>query len=125
MSRILIVDDDKDLLQVVQSLLVKKGFEVEAKDNWEEALSLIPSYQPQIILLDVFLAGIDGLEICKKVKSDPATRHIPIVIVSGYPSLAETVIYEYGADGFVTKPFEVNDLIEKIHSVLSKKNALA
>jgi CheY-like chemotaxis protein len=121
MAKILIVDDDSDLLGVVQSLLIQKGFEVEADTTWEGALEKIKSFHPQLILLDVFLSGIDGLDICKKLKSDPKTSHIAILIFSGYPRVAETVTYEYGADGFITKPFEVNDLIQKIHQVLSKQ----
>jgi DNA-binding response OmpR family regulator len=125
MPRILIVDDDRDLLEVVSSLLARKGFEVESNINWDEANKKIEEFQPQVILLDVFLSGIDGLEICKKLKEDPMTSHIPIIIFSGYPRVAETVMYEYGADDFITKPFEVEEMIEKIHNVLSKRSAMA
>ena len=123
--KILVIDDDKDLLEVTQSLLERKGFQVETNDNWDEAFHKLDSFQPQLILLDVFLNGIDGLEICKKLKSMPNTRHIPILIFSAYPSVAESVIYEYGADDFIAKPFEVNDLISKVHSVLSQTAGLA
>lgn len=119
MPKILVVDDDKDLLQVIYSLLSKKGFEVEIDSDWEEALNKIETFKPQLILLDVFLPGIDGLEICKQLKSRPKTRDIPIIIFSAYPRVAEKVTYEYGADDFIAKPFEVNDLIQKVHSVLS------
>jgi len=125
MPRILIVDDDKDLLEVVQSLLIKKGFEVDAHTNWDDAYKNIEDFQPQIILLDVFLSGVDGLEICKSLKAAAHTSHIPVIVFSGYPSIGETAIYEYGADDFITKPFEVYDLIDKIHSVLSKRSAMA
>lgn len=119
MPKILVVDDDKDLLEVMYSLLSKKGFEVEINSNWEEASDKIDTFKPQLILLDVFLSGIDGLEICQKLKSQPQTRDIPILIFSAYPRVAEKVIYEYGADDFIAKPFEINDLIMKVHSVLS------
>ena len=120
MPKILVVDDDKDLLEVIQSLLCKKGFEVEIESDWERANNKIDTFHPQVILLDVFLAGIDGLEICKQLKSQPKTRDIPIVIFSAYPRIAEKVIYEYGADDFIAKPFEVSDLIHKVHAVLSQ-----
>jgi DNA-binding response OmpR family regulator len=125
MPRILIVDDDKALLEVVQSLLIKKGFEVEAHSNWDDADRSIDGFQPQLILLDVFLSGVDGLEICRKLKASPRTSSIPVIIFSGYPRVAETVIYEYGADEFITKPFEVEDLIDKIHYVISKRSEVA
>ena len=123
--KILVIDDDKDLLEVTKSLLSRKGFEVETNDNWDGALQLLESFHPQLILLDVFLNGIDGLDICKKLKSMPNTCHIPILIFSAYPSVAERVIYEYGADDFIAKPFEVNDLVSKVHSVLSQTAGLA
>lgn len=124
MPKILVIDDDKDLLEVTQSLLTKKGFEVEINTNWEQALQKIETFKPQIILLDVFLNDVDGLDICKQLKAMPDTRHIPVLIFSAYPRVAESVIYEYGADDFIAKPFEVNDLIVKVHSILSQKETV-
>jgi DNA-binding response OmpR family regulator len=123
--KLLVIDDDKDLLEVTKSLLTRKGFEVETNDNWDDALHQLESFEPQLILLDVFLNGIDGLDICKKLKSMPNTCHIPILIFSAYPSIAERVIYEYGADDFIAKPFEVSELVTKVHSVLSQPAGMA
>ena len=125
MPKLLIVDDDKDLLEVTKSLLLKKGFEVEIDTSWEDALKRIETFKPQLIVLDVFLNGIGGLDICKKLKTMPHTKDIPVLIFSAYPSVAESVIYEYGADDFIAKPFEVNELITKVHSVLSQAKGLA
>ena len=125
MPKILVIDDDKDLLEVTQALLTKKGFEVKINNNWEEALESISAFNPQLILLDVFLNGVDGLDICKQLKSMPHTKHIPVLIFSAYPRVAETVIYEYGADDFIAKPFEVNDLVLKVHSMLSQQAHMA
>ena len=122
MPRILIVDDDKDLLTVVKSLLGKKGFDVSVYSSSTNLIEVVKSYRPQLILLDVFLAGIDGLEICNRLKSSPYTRHIPVIIFSAYPRIAESAIYEFGANDFIAKPFEIDELIKKIHKVLSKKH---
>ncbi len=122
MPRIFVIDDDKDLLKVVKSLLLKKGFDVSTYSDWDIANIALRKYQPQLILLDVFLSGIDGLDVCQKLKANAATRHIPILMFSAYPRVAETAIYEYGADDFIAKPFELNDLIEKVHGILSHKN---
>ncbi len=119
MCRVLVVDDDLDLLEVIEALLSRKGFEVKTNINWTNGFEVIHEFQPQLILLDVFLSGVDGLEICKQLKSSPQTRHIPIIIFSGYPRIAESVTYEYGADDFIAKPFEVNELVSKMHVVLS------
>ena len=120
MPRIFVIDDDRDLLSIVKSLLIKRGFNVSVYSDWELAYCDIKKYEPQLILLDVFLAGIDGFEICKKLKSNYATRHIPVLIFSAYPRVAETAIYEYGANDFISKPFEVGDLISKVHAILSQ-----
>ena len=125
MCKVLVIDDDKDLLDILKSLLTKRGFDVETDDNWQNGFEKIREFEPQIILLDVFLSGIDGLDICKQLKSNPLTSHIPIVIFSAYPRIAESAIYEYDADDFIAKPFEVNDLVAKMHSVLSQPAGLA
>lgn len=120
MPKIYVIDDDKDLLQVVKSLLLKKGFNVSTFMEWRIAKDAIKRLEPQLILLDVFLSGIDGLDICQKLKASPSTRHIPILLFSAFPKIAETAIHDYGADDFIAKPFEVGDLIKKVHSVLAK-----
>lgn len=120
MCKVLIIDDDNDLLDVTKSLLTRKGFDIETIDTWKNGFEKVKLYNPQIILLDVFLSDVDGLEICKQLKSDSHTSHIPILIFSAYPRIAESAIYEYGADDFIAKPFEVNDLVSKMHSVLSQ-----
>lgn len=125
MPKVLIIDDDKDLLDVITCLLNKKGFEVAVCDNLDDALNTIDTFNPEVIILDVFLNDIDGLEICRKLKSFSQTRHLPIIIFSSYPNMGEIAIFEYGADDFISKPFEVDELIFKMHSVLSPRAGLA
>ncbi len=125
MCKILIVVDDKDLLDICQALLTDKGFEVTTDLNWEKGFKYVTDFQPQLILLDVFLSGIDGLDICKQLKANQQTRDIPIIIFSAYPRIAQKVIYEYNADDFIAKPFEVEDLVYKVHSVLSQSASMA
>lgn len=122
MLRIYVIDDDIDLLKVVKTLLVKRGFDVRTFADWELANQSMKIFEPQLILLDVFLAGIDGLDVCQKLKASPYTKHIPILLFSAFPRIAESAMHDYGADDFIAKPFEVGDLIKKVHSVLAKKN---
>lgn len=122
MPRILIVDDDKDLLMIEKHYLISRGFDVSVFTDWELASKSMKKNEPQVIMLDVFLAGVDGLEVCKRLKSSPYTRHIPVLILSGYPRMADTAIYEFGANDFMAKPFEVNEMVHKIHKLLSKKH---
>lgn len=125
MSRILILDDDKDLLTVVKKLLLKEGFDVSVHSTWKSAWQGIKNYKPQLVLLDVFLQGADGLDVCKKLKSSYYTRKIPVIVFSSYPDIAATAIYEFGADDFIAKPFQLNEIVARINNLLSRKNISA
>ena len=118
MCKVLVINDDIDMLDIIQSLLTRNGFDVQIDNNWQNGLEGIIEFDPQIILHDVFLSGVDGLDICKQLKANPHTSHIPVVILSAYPRIAESAIDDYGADDFIAKPFEVSELVSKIHSVL-------
>ena len=120
MPRIVAIDDDMDLLKMVKSLLLRKGFNVSAFSKWEAAITSIRNHIPQIILLDVFLGSDDGFDVCKKLKADSFTRHIPTLVCSGFSKVAETAIFEFGANDFILKPFKGIELLRKIYSVLLK-----
>lgn len=124
MCKVLVIDDDVDMLKIIQALLSRRGFDVEVNNSFQNGFEKIAAFKPQIILLDVFLSGVDGLDICRQIKGNPLTSHIPIIISSAYPRTAESAIYDYGADDFIEKPFEVNDLVEKLHCVLSQPAGL-
>lgn len=125
MPKILILDDDKDLLTVVKSLLYSKGFDVFAYSDWSRAWAAIKAYKPQLILLDVFMNGTDGIDACKKLRASSFTRNIPIIMLSSYPGIAETAINEFGADDFIAKPFETSEIIKKIQHILTRRSASA
>lgn len=122
MARLLLIDDDSDFLNVSSSLLKRKGFEVNNCNNLEDALAEIETFNPHIIILDVFLSGVDGLGICKKLKTNRDTSHIPVVVISGYPKCADQAVHDCGADDFIPKPFEISELVNKIHDILSYSN---
>lgn len=117
MSRILVVDDDTDILSVMEILLTMKGFEVEVTARGENTVPKINSFNPDLILLDVLISGHDGRTICKQLKSDKATRHIPVIMFSAHPGAAAT-IDEYGANDFIAKPFDVSHLLNKVNEQL-------
>lgn len=121
MSKILVVDDDLDILVVMEILLSMKGFEVDVTAKWENTFEKIRTFKPNLILLDVLISGNDGRTICKQLKSQVDTKNIPIIMFSAHPSAAAT-IREYGADDFIAKPFDVNDLLEKVNTQLTIKN---
>jgi DNA-binding response OmpR family regulator len=120
MKRILVIDDNLDILHLVQMILKSHGFEVLVSPKGEEVLAHTEAFSPQIILLDVFLSGHDGREICKELKENPGTKDIPVIMFSAHTKRDE-VIKECNADDFIAKPFEVNELVEKVNYRLITK----
>ncbi|HWH64019.1 MAG TPA: response regulator [Ginsengibacter sp.] len=122
MSKILVVDDDTDILSVMEILLTMKGFEVEVITKGENTFPKIETFKPDLILLDVLISGHDGRTICRKLKADKETMHIPIIMFSAHPGAAATIA-EYGADDFIAKPFDVTNLLQKVkHQLETSKN---
>jgi len=117
MSKILVVDDDIDILSVMEILLSMKGFDVEVTSKGENTFPKINSFKPDLILLDVLISGYDGRAICKQLKSNPATSHIPIIMFSAHPGAASSIA-DYGADDFIAKPFDVSNLMKKVNAQL-------
>lgn len=113
MKRVLVVDDNLDILHLVQMILKRQGFEVIVSPRGDEVISKTEAFSPQVILLDVFLSGFDGREICKELKANPKTRDIPVIMFSAHTKY-DDVIKDCNADDFIAKPFEVNELVQKI-----------
>jgi DNA-binding response OmpR family regulator len=122
MHRILVVDDNNDILEVVKIILENYGFEVLVTLRGEDTFSNTESFHPQLILMDVFLSsGIDGRDICKSLKSNPKTKEIPIIMFSAQTKM-EDVFQICGANDFIAKPFAVKELVGKINNQLSHIN---
>lgn len=113
MCKILVVDDDHDILSVVEIVLSMNKFKVKTLSRWEQIDSYIKDFEPDLILLDVALGGADGRTICKQLKNSSVTSHIPVILFSAHYDLVNN-IQECMANGLVTKPFETTYLIETI-----------
>ena len=117
MSKIIIVDDSRDLLEVLKFFLEEKGYEVETVTREQDLIEIISSYSPDLIILDIYLQGEDGREICKELRRQQATRYLCILMFSA--STKALINYkEYGADGYIEKPFGLNEIVEKIETTL-------
>jgi DNA-binding response OmpR family regulator len=114
MNRVLIVDDNYDILWVVEVILKRYGFDVMTTLKGEEVLSKTKTFSPQLILLDVFLSGIDGIDVCNTLKSTPETRDIPVIMISAHTNFKEVKKF-CKADDFISKPFDANELVRKIN----------
>ena len=113
MKKVLVVDDDIDILTVVQMLLSMNHYSVQAVSKWQDIHNTVKSFSPDLILLDVALSGADGREICRQLKRSDDTRHIPVILFSAYYDLANN-IKGCMANGLITKPFERTYLLETI-----------
>jgi DNA-binding response OmpR family regulator len=121
MKKILVVDDDIDILTVVQLVLETNGFEVVAISNWQQIFAQIETFKPDLILLDVSLGTQDGRNLCKQLKSDNTTKHISVILFSANHNVEKSVT-ECLADSFISKPFDINNLIEGINNQLMETN---
>jgi DNA-binding response OmpR family regulator len=121
MKKILIVDDNTDILQVVELILKSHGFQVETVSDGTKAISRTGIFKPDLVLLDVYLGGVDGRQICKELKADSKTTNIPVIMFSAQSSRDD--VMKYKADDFIGKPFEVTDLMGKINYELSIANS--
>jgi two-component system phosphate regulon response regulator PhoB len=119
-----VVDDEPDLLELIDTNLTAAGFHVLTAANGSEALRRARALQPQLILLDVMLPELDGLEVCKLLRLDPATRSIPIVMLTARATEIDRVLgLELGADDYVTKPFSVRELVLRLKKLLNRQPA--
>ena len=121
-TRVLVVDDEPDLLELVHYNLAKAGYDVACVMSGEEALAHVRSSPPDLIVLDVLLPGLDGLEICKALRRNPTTAGIPIVMLTARSEDADVVAgLELGADDYLTKPFSPRVLLARIKAVLRRQ----
>ena len=119
-TKILILDDDPDICTMIKMVLEYHGFIATDVDNEELANKILSSQHIDLIIMDMLLSGIDGTDICRRIKKDPAKNVIPILMFSAHPTARETCLAA-GADDFIPKPFEMNELISRVKSLIEKK----
>jgi len=118
---ILVVDDEQDLLDLIEYNLKKEGFRVLKAENGVEALEVAREQNPDLVLLDIMMPKMDGLEVCQKMRSDDALRHIPIIFLTARgDEKTEVEGLDLGADDYVTKPISTTKLISRIRAVLRR-----
>jgi two-component system, OmpR family, alkaline phosphatase synthesis response regulator PhoP len=121
-ARILVVEDEEEILELVSYNLTKEGYVVSAVTSGEDALRHIRQQPPDLVILDLMLPGVDGLEVCKSIKGDSATRDVPIIMLTAKSEEADIVTgLELGADDYVTKPFSRRVLLARVKAVLRRK----
>ena len=120
-KKVLIADDEPNIVTSLEYLMTKGGYEVKVARNGEEALALVESFMPDLVLLDVMMPRRSGYEVCQKMRERPEWRHIRIVMLSAKGRDAEVSKgMSLGADAYVTKPFSNRELIARIGALLGE-----
>jgi two-component system alkaline phosphatase synthesis response regulator PhoP len=122
-ERILVVDDEEDIIELLTYNLNREGYKLVSASSGEKCLQKAVLEKPDLILLDLMLPGIDGLEVAKYLKTDPKTKHIPIIMLTAKGEEADIVTgLELGADDYITKPFSPRILIARVRAVIRRKD---
>jgi len=121
-ARVLIADDTPQAAELLEAHLEGTGYEVRIASDGEQTLALVESWKPDLILLDIMMPKISGFEVCKRLRSSPATRDIAVLMIPAldHPSDIERAV-EAGCDDFLSKPIKKNDLLHRVHALLTSR----
>jgi DNA-binding response OmpR family regulator len=125
-TRVLVVEDDPDIAQLVARYLEKSGFSVELLANGRDALAAIAAHAPDVLVLDLMLPQVDGLEICRVVRGSAATAAIPIIMLTARAEESDRIVgLEIGADDYLAKPFSPNELVARVRALVRRAQRAA
>jgi DNA-binding response OmpR family regulator len=122
MAKVLVVDDEEHILMILKDSLEFSGFTIVTATNGEEALEVVAKENPELVVLDIGMPKLDGWEVCRRLKGDPKTKALPIIILTAYAQTSDQRKgMDLGADRFITKPCDLTYLVEEINALLKKK----
>src|SRR5262249_15027519 len=118
---VLVIDDERDLIELVRYNLEREGFDVIAAADGPSGLDIATRHEPDVVVLDVMMPGTGGLDVCRQLRSDARTTRVPIIMLTARAAEADRVVgLELGADDYVTKPFSPRELVARIKAVLRR-----
>lgn len=118
-SKILVIEDDPIILTLIKATLLREGYEVVTAANGSEGLRLVQEIQPQLVVLDITMPGLNGHQVCQYLRSEPTTMHLPIIMVTAMSRPADQRRgFELGADDYLAKPFQLAELVTRVQSLL-------
>jgi len=124
--KLLLADDSITIQKVVELVLAEEDFQIKSVSNGEEALNLLETFRPDIVLADIEMPKVNGYNLCERIKKNPATSHVPVILLAGaFEPLDEELAEQVGADDTVIKPFESQELISKMNAALAMVSAEA
>jgi CheY-like chemotaxis protein len=118
MKKILIIDNDADVLDMMQEVLNYAGYEVVIKEGTDDIVALITEQKPDLLLIDFILNGINGGEYCHHIKANPQTSSLPVIIMTAYTKVLLS-LGDYGCNGYLAKPFDLDELINHVNRLLA------
>ncbi|NET73913.1 MAG: response regulator, partial [Sphaerospermopsis sp. SIO1G2] len=123
-NRILAVDDVQDNLIIVEMLLESEGYEIESVSDGETALQRVLESPPHLILLDIMMPGMDGYEVTRRIRNNPEIKFIPILLITAFDESSVVEGLDAGADDFIRKPFDTDELLARVRSLLRLKHSM-
>ena len=124
--KLLLADDSITIQKVVELVLAEEDFQIKSVSNGEDALNLLDTFRPDIVLADIEMPKVNGYNLCEKIKKNPLTSHVPVILLAGaFEPIDEELARQVGADEFVIKPFESQELISKINAALAMASSEA
>jgi CheY-like chemotaxis protein len=118
MKKILIIDNDADVLDMIQEVLNYAGYEVVIKEGTDDIVALITEQKPDLVLIDFILNGVNGGEYCHRIKANPQTSSLPVIIMTAYSKVLLS-LGDYGCNGYLAKPFDLDELINQVNRLLA------
>jgi len=121
-EKILVLDDDPDIGTMIKMMLEYKGYSVTVSDRAEQANEILRTDEVDLIIMDMLLSGVNGTDLCSELKKDSSLAHTPVIMISAHPN-AKEICLQAGADEFISKPFDMQDILSKIdHLIQNSKN---
>src|SRR5438132_14265455 len=118
---VLVIDNEKDLIELVRYNLDKEGYDVVAANDGSSGLEIATRHKPNLVVLDLMMPGMDGLEVCRRMRGDERTRRIPVIVLTAKAAETDRIVgLELGADDYVTKPFSPRELVARVKAVLRR-----
>ena len=123
---ILVIDDEKDLIELVRYNLEKEGFDVIAATDGQSGLDVVRKHRPDLVVLDLMMPGLDGIQVCQQLRADPRAGRIPVIMLTAKATEADRIVgLELGADDYITKPFSPREVVARIKAVLRRTTTQA
>ena len=116
-KRILVLDDNQDILDIVHETLTYEDFEVKSTSRGDEVMPLAETFNPNLVILDYRVAGVNGGELCRQLKSHLRFKHVPVIIYSAYLNHNDELM-AYGCDAIINKPFDLTELVDTVNQLL-------